>query len=126
MESIEKLAEVELKMLGEVKTTEELKILLRWGWGAETTNKMAIKPSEELKAGDGIKVTIEKITIVPDPIEEPVAETTAEVESEAEAVADPVSAVEAEEKTDPVDGCQCACSCECVEDVAPETSAEEK
>jgi hypothetical protein len=124
MESIVKLAEVELKMTGEVKTTEDLKILLRWGWGAETTNKMAFKPSEELKVGDGIKVTVEKVTIVPDPIEEPVAETAAEVG--AETAAEPVSAVEAEEKTDPVAGCQCACSCECIEDVAPETSAEEK
>ncbi len=126
MESIVKLAEVQLEMTGDVKTTEDLKILLRWGWGAETTNKMAFKPSEELKVGDGIKVTIEKVVIVPDPVEEPVEETTAEAEASPEAVAEPASAVEAEEKTEPIAECECACSCECAEEAATEEASEEE
>lgn len=111
MESIVKLGEVQFAMTGDVKTTDDLKVLLRWGWGAETTNKMAFKPSEELKIGDGLKVTIEKVVIVPDPVEEPVAE--------AEAGQEPVD--EAENKTEDVAGvvpaavCECACSCECDE-----------
>ena len=111
MESIVKLGEVQFEMTGDVKTTEDLKVLLRWGWGAETTNKMAIKPFEELKIGDGIKVTIEKVVIVPDPVEEKVEETAAEVEAGQEPVAE----------------CECACSCECAEEtekVAVETSPE--
>ncbi|MDD4924331.1 MAG: hypothetical protein PHF74_05805 [Dehalococcoidales bacterium] len=112
MESIVKLGEVQLEITGDVKTTEDLKVLLRWGWGAETTNKMAIKPSEDLKIGDGIKVTIEKVVIVPDPVEEKVEDTAAETEAEQEAVAESESTGETVEKTEPVAECECACSCE--------------
>ncbi|HAS28531.1 MAG TPA: hypothetical protein DCR59_05190, partial [Dehalococcoidia bacterium] len=79
---------------GDVKTTEDIKVLLRWGWGAETTNKMSFKPSEELKVGDGIKVTIEKVVVVPDPVEEKVEETPVEAEEGQEPVDDKVEAIE--------------------------------
>ena len=94
MESNVKLGEVQLEMTGDVKTTEDLKVLLRWGWGAETTNKMSFKPSEELKVGDGIKVTIEKVVVVPDPVEEKVEETPVEAEEGQEPVDDKVEAIE--------------------------------
>jgi len=125
MESIVKLGEVQFEMTGDVKTTEDLKVLLRWGWGAETTNKMAIKPSEDLKIGDGIKVTIEKVVIVPDPVEE----TPVEAEAGPEAVAESESVGEAVENVEPVAECECACSCECdeaTEKAAVEAPAEEE
>ncbi len=125
MESIVKLGEVQFEMTGDVKTTEDLKVLLRWGWGAETTNKMAIKPSEDLKIGDGIKVTIEKVVIVPDPVEE----TPAEAEAGPEAVAEGESVGEAVENVEPVAECECACSCECeeaTEKAEVEAAAEEE
>ncbi len=70
MESMVKLGEVQVNITNDVKTTEDLKVLLRWGWGAEITGKLAFKPSEELKAGDRVKVLIEKVIDVPDPVEE--------------------------------------------------------
>ncbi len=129
MESIVKLGEVQFEMTGDVKTTDDLKVLLRWGWGAETTNKMAFKPSEELKVGDGLKVTIEKVVIVPDPVEEPVAE----VEAGQEAAGESENTAEAGEGVVPAAECECACSCECdeaiektaIETPAAETPAEE-
>ena len=122
MESIVKLGEVQLEMSGDVKTTEDLKVLLRWGWGAETTNKIAFKPSEELKVGDGIKVTIEKVVIVPDPVEEKTEEATAETEEGQEAVAESENPAEGEEKVEPAAECECACSCECVEEPAKDAA----
>jgi hypothetical protein len=76
MESTIKLGEVQMEMTSGVTTAEELKVLLRWGWGAETTGKLAFKPSEELKVGDGIRVLVEKVIIIPDPVEEKVEEAT--------------------------------------------------
>jgi hypothetical protein len=117
MESIVKLGEVKLDITSDVKTTEDLKVLLRWGWGAETTNKMAINPLEELKVGDGIRVIVEKVVYVPDPVEE-----TAGTEAGQEAVAgteDAGAGTEAE----PAGECECACTCECVEETG-KTSAD--
>lgn len=56
-----KLGEVQAEMTADVMKTEDLKVLLRIGWGAETTGKISFKPSEDLKKGDKVKVTIEKI-----------------------------------------------------------------
>ena len=117
MESNVKLGEVQLEMTGDVKTTEDLKVLLRWGWGAETTNKMSFKPSEELKVGDGIKVTIEKVVVVPDPVEEKVEETPVEVVEGQEPVAETEGTVEPADKSEPVTECECTCTCEGTEDV---------
>jgi len=144
MESIVKLGEVQFEMTGDVKTTEELKVLLRWGWGAEITNKMAFNPAEELKTGDGIKVTIEKVTIIPDPVEEEVEETGVEAEQgvagEAGNVSETGEAVvpesveeagveakqgvvcesgnvnETEEAVVPAAECECSCISECKEE----------
>jgi hypothetical protein len=76
MESTIKLGEIQTEVTGDVKTIEDLKVLLRWGWGAETTGKLAFKPSEELKVGDGLRIVVEKVITVPDPVEEKVEETS--------------------------------------------------
>ena len=117
MESNVKLGEVQLEMTGDVKTTEDLKVLLRWGWGAETTNKMSFKPSEELKVGDGIKVTIEKVVVIPDPVEEKVEETPGEAVEEQEAVAGTEGTVESADNSEPVTECECTCTCEGTEEL---------
>lgn len=56
-----KIGEVQCEMTSDVQKTEDLKVLLRIGWGAETTGKIEFKPSEDLKKGDKVKVTIEKL-----------------------------------------------------------------
>lgn len=126
MESNVKLGEVQLEMTGDVKTTEDLKVLLRWGWGAETTNKMSFKPSEELKVGDGIKVTIEKVVIVPDPVEEKVEETPVEGEEGKEPVVETEGTVDAADKSEPVTECECTCTCEGAEEVEKAAADTEK
>ena len=61
MKTTVKLGEIQTKIIDDVKKTDELKVLLRIGWGAETTSNLSFKPTEELKIGDEIKVTIEKV-----------------------------------------------------------------
>lgn len=112
MESISKLGEVQMEMTSDVKMSEELKVLLRWGWGAETTGKLAFKPSEDLKVGDGIKVTIEKVVVTPDPVEEKIEDIVAETEERQEPVAEAECPAGAGEKTEPVTECECTCTCE--------------
>jgi len=56
-----KLGEVQSEITADVKKTEDLKVLLRIGWGAETTGKISFKPSEDLKRGDKVKITVEKL-----------------------------------------------------------------
>ncbi len=56
-----KLGEVQPEMTVDVKKTEDLEVQLRLGWGYGTTGKIAFKPSEDLKKGDKVKITIEKI-----------------------------------------------------------------
>ena len=56
-----KLGEVQTKVIEGVKSTDELKVLLRYGWGAEITGKLAFNPSEDLNIGDEVKVIIEKV-----------------------------------------------------------------
>jgi len=56
-----KLGGVQAEMTADVMKTEDLKVLLRIGWGAETTGKISFNPSEDLKKGDKVKVTVEKI-----------------------------------------------------------------
>jgi len=56
-----KLGEVQCEMTADVEKNEELKVLLRIGWGAETTGKISFHPAESLKKGDKVKVTIEKV-----------------------------------------------------------------
>jgi hypothetical protein len=67
----DKLGEVQTKIIDEVKKTDELKVLLRYGWGAEEiTGKLVFNPSEDLKAGDEVKVIIERVYEEPEPEEE--------------------------------------------------------
>jgi hypothetical protein len=63
----EKLGEIQTKMIDEVKKTDELKVALLFGWGAEITGKLAFNPSEDLKVGDGIKVIVERVYEEPEP-----------------------------------------------------------
>ncbi|MFA5628789.1 MAG: hypothetical protein WC958_00785 [Dehalococcoidales bacterium] len=120
MESITKIGEVQLEVTGEVKTSEELKVMLLWGWGAETTGKLSFNPSEDLKVGDGLKVTIEKVVIIPDPIEEEPEEVVAEAGECQEAVAAGEGAEPSPETegvvgviadTEPIPECECSCTC---------------
>ena len=66
----EKLGEVKTKIIDEVKKTDELKVLLRFGWGAELTGRLSLNPSEDLKIGDEIKVIVERVYEEPEPEEE--------------------------------------------------------
>ena len=55
-----KLGELEATMSADVKKTDELKVCLKAGW----SNKLEtakFKPFEDLKKGDKIKITIEKL-----------------------------------------------------------------
>ncbi len=56
-----KLGEVQSEMTGDVKKTEDLEVQMRMGWGYVTTGKVTFKPSEDLKKGDKVKITIEKV-----------------------------------------------------------------
>ena len=55
-----KLGEVESEMTVDVKKTEELKVLLRVEWN-DKMKEIKFKPSEDLKKGDKVKITIEKV-----------------------------------------------------------------
>ena len=70
-----KIGEVQTEMIGDISTADVMNIFLRVGWGAETTSRIAFKPAEDLNAGDGIMVTIEKVYEEPEP--EPVEEAAA-------------------------------------------------
>ncbi len=100
MESMVKMGEVQVNITSDVKTTEELKVLLRWGWGAEITGKMAFNPSQDLKTGDIVKVIVEKVIDIPDPVEE-APEASAD-ESQAETTASSEVKEEEAEKVMPV------------------------
>jgi len=56
-----KIGEIQTEITGDVKKTDDLKAVFRLYWGAETTGKAEIQPSEDLKKGDKVKITIEKI-----------------------------------------------------------------
>jgi hypothetical protein len=56
-----KLGEIQTKVIDGVKSTDELKVLLRYGYGAEITGKLSFNPSEDLKIGDEVKLIIEKV-----------------------------------------------------------------
>ena len=78
MEKLIKIGEVEVEMIEDISTSDTLNVLLRVGWGASTTSQIVIKPEADLKAGDGVKVIIEKIYEEPESEPEPVPETTEE------------------------------------------------
>jgi hypothetical protein len=88
MESTIKIGEVETVMIDNVNAKEELKVFLRWGWGAEITGKLEIVPAQDLKVGDGIRIIIEKVIVVPDPVEEKVKEPACAIAENQQATAE--------------------------------------
>jgi hypothetical protein len=55
-----KLGEVQSKMSADVKKTDELIVSLKLSW-LEKLETVKFKPSEDLKKGDKVKITIEKV-----------------------------------------------------------------
>jgi hypothetical protein len=55
-----KIGEVQSEMTADVKKTEELKVLLRVSW-SDKMKEITFKPSEDLKKGDKVKITVEKV-----------------------------------------------------------------
>jgi len=56
-----KIGEVETEITAEVNKMQDLKAIIRINQGAEATGKIEFKPSGNLKKGDKVKITIEKI-----------------------------------------------------------------
>jgi len=55
-----KLGEVQSEMTADVKKTEDLKVSLKVSW-SDKMKEITFKPSEDLKKGDKVKITIEKV-----------------------------------------------------------------
>ena len=55
-----KLGEVKSEMTADVKKTEDLKVQLKVAW-ADKMKEITFKPSEDLKKGDKVKITFEKV-----------------------------------------------------------------
>jgi len=55
-----KIGEVTPEMTADVKKTEDMKVLLKVSY-SEKKKEATFKPSEDLKKGDKIKITVEKI-----------------------------------------------------------------
>ena len=55
-----KLGEVQSEMTADVKKTDNLKVLLRVEW-SDKMKEITFKPSEDLKKGDKVKITLEKM-----------------------------------------------------------------
>ena len=55
-----KIGEVQSEMTTDVKKTDELKVLLKLDWN-DKMKEIKFKPSEDLKKGDKVKITIERV-----------------------------------------------------------------
>ena len=55
-----KLGEVQAKVSADVKKTEDMTVSLKVSW-SEKLETVKFKPSEDLKKGDTVKITIEKV-----------------------------------------------------------------
>jgi hypothetical protein len=55
-----KLGEVQSEMTADVKKTDSLKVLLRVDW-SDKMKEITFKPSEDLKKGDKVKITVERV-----------------------------------------------------------------
>jgi len=55
-----KLGEVQSEMTADVKKNDSLKVLLRVDW-SDKMKEITFKPSEDLKKGDKVKITVEKM-----------------------------------------------------------------
>ncbi len=56
-----KIGEAETEITSDVANTETLRTVLRINQGAEIAGRIEFKTSENLKKGDKVKITIEKI-----------------------------------------------------------------
>ncbi|MDD4924330.1 MAG: hypothetical protein PHF74_05800 [Dehalococcoidales bacterium] len=59
-----KIGQVEAYMTTDITTDEELKVLLRVVWTAKST-ETPFKPAENLKRGDMVRLTLEKVSEAP-------------------------------------------------------------
>jgi len=55
-----KIGEVQSEMTADVKKTEDLKVFLKVVW-SDKMKEITFKPSEDLKKGDKVKITVEKV-----------------------------------------------------------------
>ncbi|MCX5908300.1 MAG: hypothetical protein NTY64_14235 [Deltaproteobacteria bacterium] len=55
-----KIGEVTVETTGDVKKTEDVKVSLRVSY-SDKTKETTFKPLEDLKKGDKVKITVEKI-----------------------------------------------------------------
>ncbi len=55
-----KIGEVQSEMTGDVNKTENLKVRLQVSY-SDKTKEITFKPSEDLKKGDKVKITVEKV-----------------------------------------------------------------
>ena len=55
-----KIGEVTSEMTADVKKTEDMKVSLKVSW-QDKSKEITFKPSEDLKKGDKVKITVEKI-----------------------------------------------------------------
>jgi hypothetical protein len=55
-----KIGEVQCEVTGDVSKTADLKVRLQVSF-SEKTKEVTFKPSEDLKKGDKVKITVEKI-----------------------------------------------------------------
>ena len=55
-----KIGEVQAKLMADVKKTEDLGVNLRVSW-ADKLEGAKFKPAQDLKKGDTLKITIEKV-----------------------------------------------------------------
>jgi ribosomal 50S subunit-recycling heat shock protein len=55
-----KIGEVQAKLSADVKKTEDLEVHLRMSW-ADKLEAAKFKPAQDLKKGDTLKITIEKV-----------------------------------------------------------------
>lgn len=56
-----KIGEFQTVLGSDIKKADDLRPVFRLNWGAEVTSKIDFHVSENLKKGDKIKITIEKI-----------------------------------------------------------------
>jgi hypothetical protein len=58
------IGQAQAQMTSDISVEEDLKVLLRVNWTAKT-QEIPFKPEEDLKRGDNVRVTIEKISEAP-------------------------------------------------------------
>lgn len=58
------IGQVDANMSTDITRDEELRVLLRVIWTAKNT-EVAFKPTEDLKRGDKIRITVEKVSEAP-------------------------------------------------------------